>query len=67
MNHAIEKVAVVLDKGGIVARCICGWVSRPHFSSFAATVAFMDHEDGNGDTDEERLANDAKPRQIAAK
>jgi hypothetical protein len=34
----------VEDRGGITARCECGW-SSTHFSSFAASAAMMDHQE----------------------
>jgi hypothetical protein len=31
------------DESGITAKCTCGWVSRGHFTSLAASAAFRDH------------------------
>lgn len=33
------------DLDGITARCTCGWVSRGHFTSLAASAAFRDHQE----------------------
>lgn len=65
-KHALTDHTLKAEADGIVAYCICGWKSRPHFSPASASCAFMDHEDGNGDTDAERIANDSKPRRTAA-
>jgi hypothetical protein len=43
-HELIDGVLVGTDDG-IVARCKCGWTSGPRFSSFVASVAFMEHED----------------------
>ncbi len=35
--------------GGIIGRCICGWTTGHRFSSFAASAAFMDHQEKPND------------------
>jgi hypothetical protein len=44
VNHELIDGTLVTEKGGIFARCVCGWVSGPHISSIVASAAFMDHQ-----------------------
>jgi hypothetical protein len=43
IEHALVDDALTVENGGIAARCKCGWVSRGHFSSLAASAAFQEH------------------------
>jgi len=43
MNHKLEDDTLRVEPSGIVARCVCGWVSAGHFSSMTASSAMMDH------------------------
>lgn len=45
-EHKLIDATLVREPGGIVARCICGWVSRPCFSSMVASNEFQTHRDG---------------------
>lgn len=40
-----DTLTVERDKGGIFARCVCGWHSGPHFTSLSASSAFEDHKE----------------------
>ena len=53
-THKLVNGTLTHDTGGgIVARCTCGWSSE-HFSSMAASAAFMDHQERNEPTPEDR-------------
>lgn len=43
-THRMIGDTMVRERDGIVAKCTCGWVSRPYFSGMSATVAFRDHQ-----------------------
>lgn len=47
MKHQLVDGTLKTERGGITARCECGWVSAGHFSSFAASVAFQGHQEAN--------------------
>jgi hypothetical protein len=55
-KHRLVENTLHTTRDGIVAGCVCGWKSRPHFSSFSASIAFKDHAENGLDTDEERIA-----------
>lgn len=42
-SHMLRDGALTRDEAGITAQCECGWVSRGHFSSLAASAAFRAH------------------------
>ena len=44
-EHQLADGTLTREVGGIIARCKCGWVSAGHFSSAAASVAMMDHQE----------------------
>lgn len=44
-EHELQDNTLTVESDGIAARCICGWASAGHFSSFAASAAFADHQD----------------------
>jgi hypothetical protein len=44
-KHRLVDDTLTRDESGIVARCVCGWVSPGHFSSMAASVAFREHQE----------------------
>jgi len=43
MIHQLVDNTLTRDADGITARCICGWSSRGHFTSLAASARFQDH------------------------
>ena len=43
--HILEAGALSVERDGIMAKCVCGWISRGHFSSMGASVAFMNHQE----------------------
>lgn len=43
-EHGLIDGALQREQGCIVAKCKCGWTSA-HFTSFAASAAFMDHRE----------------------
>jgi len=45
VDHRLVGDAVHRLDDGILAQCTCGWVSRGHFSSMAASAAFREHLD----------------------
>lgn len=57
-KHKLVDDTLVRERDGIVAKCVCGWKSRPHFSMMSASAAFMDHEESGLDNDDERIAGD---------
>lgn len=44
-GHELVNKNLTRDCQGITARCKCGWVSGGHFTSLAASAAFMDHQE----------------------
>lgn len=44
-EHKLVDDTLTREGNGITARCVCGWVSTGHFSSFAASAAFRDHQE----------------------
>lgn len=44
-SHGLVGGTLRREEDGITARCQCGWVSRGHFSSLAASAAFRDHQE----------------------
>lgn len=44
-KHQLVDKTLVTERGGITARCVCGWVSSGHFSSLGASAAFQDHKE----------------------
>lgn len=44
-SHQLKDGSLWRDEDGITARCTCGWVSRGHFSSAGASVAFREHQE----------------------
>lgn len=56
-EHNLVDGALKVQEGGIVARCKCGWVSRGHFSSLAASAAFMDHQEECAKSNHEQTGN----------
>jgi len=44
-RHWLMGETLTREHDGILARCICGWTSRGHFSSMAASAAFQNHLD----------------------
>lgn len=47
-NHKLIGGTLKREADQIVARCECGWISR-HFTSLAASAAFMDHQERAGE------------------
>jgi hypothetical protein len=43
MEHKLINDTLTRESDGIIARCVCGWTSRPHFSSMAASAEFREH------------------------
>lgn len=43
MGHRLVNGTLVREGKGIDAICECGWASRGHFSSLAASAAFREH------------------------
>jgi len=44
-EHKLIGGKLVKESEGVVARCVCGWVSGGHFSGFSASAAMMEHQD----------------------
>jgi hypothetical protein len=44
--HRLVDDTLTRDADGITARCTCGWESRGHFSSMAASALFREHQEG---------------------
>jgi len=42
-THKLIDDTLITTKDGVVAKCICGYVSRPCFSSFIASLEFRNH------------------------
>lgn len=53
-QHRLINDTLVREKDGIVAHCICGWSSRPHFSSLSASAAMQDHKEHPEKQDDKR-------------
>jgi hypothetical protein len=51
-EHRLIDDTLVREADGIVARCICGWVSRGHFTSLSASADFWNHRDAANPDDE---------------
>lgn len=45
-EHKLINGTLVVTQDGVVAKCSCGWVSRPCFTSMTASCLFMDHQEG---------------------
>ena len=43
--HELVDGTLYREDGGIIGRCKCGWTTGHRFSSFAASAAFMDHQE----------------------
>lgn len=50
MHQLVSNTLKRNSKGSIEAKCICGW-SSTHFSSFAASAAFMEHKEEREEID----------------
>lgn len=48
-EHRLVDDTLTREPEGIVARCVCGWVSRPHFSSMTASLSFQKHHCQHGE------------------
>lgn len=44
-EHRLRDDTLTTEHDGIKAECICGWVSRGHFSSAAASALFSIHKE----------------------
>lgn len=44
-GHRLREGTLRRDDAGITAQCECGWSSTGHFSSFAASAAFSEHQE----------------------
>lgn len=44
MNHELVDGTLYVERTGIIGRCTCGWDTGHRFSSFTASVVFMDHK-----------------------
>lgn len=44
-GHRLVDSALKVTENGIVGYCTCGWHTGPRISSFAASVAFRDHQE----------------------
>lgn len=44
-SHLLVDGILTCEQAGITARCECGWTSRGHFSSLAASAAFREHQE----------------------
>ena len=44
--HQLIDDTLIRAAGGIVAKCTCGWVSRPYFSGMSASLTFREHQAG---------------------
>lgn len=53
MKHELVDGSLRVVKGGIEAKCKCGW-SSIHFTSLAASAAFRDHKEKIGIFDGEK-------------
>jgi hypothetical protein len=45
LKHRLIGNTLKAAEGGVFAECICGWVSRPCFSSLIASNEFCDHQE----------------------
>jgi hypothetical protein len=43
--HKLVNNTLTAEKDSIVAYCVCGWASRPCFSSLMASVEFDNHKE----------------------
>lgn len=60
-GHKLLNGTLTRVVGGIVAECVCGWRSRPHFTSLSASSDFQEHLEGQrskGD-DAQRVCSEA--------
>lgn len=48
-KHELVDGTLNREHDGIVAYCTCGWFSRGHFSSLAASARFMSHQEEKED------------------
>ena len=47
--HRLVDDTLTVTPSGVVARCVCGWRSRPCFSPLIASCAFEAHRIGDPD------------------
>ena len=45
LKHRLIGSTLNAEADGVYAKCICGWVSRPCFSSLIASNVFCDHQE----------------------
>jgi hypothetical protein len=45
MEHRLVNDTLVVERGDIVAHCVCGWSSGPRFTSMAASALFHEHQE----------------------
>jgi hypothetical protein len=45
LEHRLKDDTLVREGDGIVAHCVCGWSSRPHFTSMSASADFAEHKE----------------------
>jgi hypothetical protein len=48
-EHRLVNDTLVVEAGGVVARCICGWESGARFTGMVASALFLDHLDKASD------------------
>lgn len=44
-EHKLKDDTLVREGDGIVAHCVCGWSSTPHFTSMSASADFAQHKE----------------------
>lgn len=47
-THKLVGDTLYIERGGIVAKCTCGWRSREHFTMLTAASAFEYHKENAG-------------------
>lgn len=47
-HHLIDNT-LFIEEAGVLAKCTCGWVSRPYFSGTSANLAFREHQESERD------------------
>lgn len=45
MEHKLVDDTLTREDDGVKIECTCGWVSRGHFTSMAASAAFLNHQE----------------------
>lgn len=50
-KHKLVDGTLIRESDGVVAICICGWKSKPYFTSFSCSAAFMTHQESNEEKD----------------